>query len=301
MVSKAFGEELLAVIVETGIILAMGVAVLKGVQSVYQRKNSLETDEFITAWSSRVFGIPVLLAALMYTGLPEIDPMYLFLLVPQSLVIAFTSILIAKAYKESEASIVTPMFALSPLLVVGTSFLILGETLSTAGVFGVLLIALGTYVLKLKDVETVLEPFKKLSEERGVQLIMVVILIYSITANTDKIGVNMTSPIIWPLSVYALSSVFMLPVMMRKSSDWKNQVKNSWKPLGLLGGLGGLSIILQMTAFEITPVTYVIAIKRFSIPITVLISYILLDEKDGFLQKLAGSIIMVAGAVLINI
>ncbi len=291
----------MAVIIETGIILALGVAVLKGVQSVYQRKNSLETDEFITAWSSRVFGIPVLLAALLYTGIPDIDPMYLFLLVPQSLVIAFTSILIAKAYKESEASIVTPMFALSPLLVVGTSFLILGETLSMAGVFGVLLIALGTYVLKLKDVETVLEPFKKLSEERGVQLIMIVILIYSITANTDKIGVNMTSPIIWPLSVYALSSVFMLPVMMRKSSDWKNQVKSSWKPLGLLGGLGGLSIILQMTAFEITPVTYVIAIKRFSIPLTVLISYILLEEKDGFPQKLAGSIIMVAGAVLINL
>ncbi len=288
-------------IVETGILLALGVALLKGVQSVYQRKNSLETDEFITAWSSRVFGIPVLIAALMYTGIPEIDPMYLFLLVPQSLVIAFTSILIAKAYKESEASIVTPMFALSPLLVVGTSFLILGETLSTAGVAGVLLIALGTYVLKLKDVETVLEPFKKLSQERGVQLILVVILIYSVTANTDKIGVNLTSPIIWPLSVYTLSSVFMLPVMMKKSSDWKNQVKSSWKPLGLLGGIGGLSIILQMTAFEITPVTYVIAIKRFSIPLTVLISYILLDEKDGFLQKLVGSLIMVAGAVLINL
>lgn len=288
-------------IVETGILLAFGVALLKGVQSVYQRKNSLETDEFITAWSSRVFGLPVLAVALLYTGVPKIDFRYLFLLVPQSLVIAFTSILIAKAYKESEASIVTPMFALSPILVVGTSFLILGETLSITGIAGILLIALGTYVLKLKGVNTVLEPFRKLSKERGVQLILVVILIYSVTANTDKIGVNMTSPVLWPLSVYALSSLFMLPVMMKKSSNWKSQVKSSWKPLALLGGLGGLSIILQMTAFKMTLVTYVIAIKRFSIPLTVLISYILLNEKDEFSQKLVGSIIMVAGAVLINL
>jgi uncharacterized membrane protein len=289
------------VIVETGILLAFGVALLKGVQSVYQRKNSLETDEFITAWSSRVFGLPVLAAALLYTGIPQINPMYLFILIPQSLVIAFTSILIAKAYKESEASIVTPMFALSPVLVVGTSFLILGETLSMTGIIGVLLIALGTYVLKLKGVNTVLEPFRKLSKERGVQLIMIVILIYSITANTDKIGVKMTSPVLWPLSVYALSSLFMLPVMMKKSSNWKSQVKTSWKPLALLGGLGGLSIILQMTAFKLTLVTYVIAIKRFSIPITLLISYILLNERDDFPQRLIGSLIMVAGAVLINI
>jgi drug/metabolite transporter (DMT)-like permease len=113
---------------ETGLILAFGVAIIKGFQSIYQRKNALETDEFVTAWSSRVFGIPVLLAAMMYTGLPEVTLSFFLLVVPQSLVIALTSILIAKAYKESDASIVTPMFAISPMLVLGTSFLILGET-----------------------------------------------------------------------------------------------------------------------------------------------------------------------------
>lgn len=287
--------------IETGILLAFGVALIKGVQSVYQRKNSLQTDEFITAWSSRVFGLPILAAALIIQGVPAINTDFLFILIPQSLVIALTSILIAKAYKKSEASLVTPMFALSPILVVGTSFLILGETLSPSGIAGVLFIALGAYVLKLEKKDKVLEPFKKLSKERGVQLILLVVLIYSITSNTDKIGVNMTSPIVWPLSVYFLSSLFMLPVMIRESPEWKESVRHNWKPLALLGGLGGIGVILQMTAIKLTFVTYVVAIKRLSIPITVIVSFLLLNEKDDFGKRLLGSAIMVLGAILINI
>lgn len=286
---------------EVGLILAFGVALIKGLQSVYQRKNALGTDEFVTAFSSRVFGLPVLLAALLYTGLPELGIKFFLLAVPQSLVIAFTSILIAKAYKESDTSIVTPMFAISPVLVMGTSFLMLGETPSLLGGFGVILIAFGAYTLKANKTDTLLDPIKKLWKERGVQLIMAVILIYSITANTDKIGVNMSSPIMWPLTVYTLSSLFMLPVMMKKSEGWMEKVKTEWKPLALLGVLGGTSIILQMTALKLTLVSYVVAIKRLSIPVAVIFSYLMLRETEGFYQRITGSVLMAAGVVLISL
>lgn len=287
--------------IELGILLALGVAFVQGIRSVYQRKNSLNTDEFITAWSSRVFGIPIIAAVLLYEGLPSVEIDFLLILIPQSLVISFTSILIAKAYKKSEASLVTPIFALSPILVIGTSFVILREIPSIEGLAGVLLIAIGTYFLKIEDVESFTQPFKNLLRERGVQLIFLVVLIYSVTANTDKIGVEMTSPVLWSLSVYLLSSIFMFPVMVRKSPEWKKDIKHNWKPLALLGGLGGISVILQMTAFELTLVTYVVAIKRLSIPLTVIISYFLLDEKESFRYRIIGSTIMVLGAILINI
>lgn len=286
---------------ETGIFLALGVALIKGFQSVYQRKNALGTDEFVTAFSSRVFGLPVLLAAILYTGIPELGANFFILAIPQSFVIALTSILIAKAYKKSDASIVTPMYAISPMLVLVTSFLILGETPSLLGTAGVILIAVGAYVLKAEKTDSVLQPLKKLWEERGVQLILVVVLIYSVTANTDKIGVNMSSSIMWPLTIYTLSSLFMLPVMMRKSDGWTEKVRTEWKPLALLGVLGGTAIILQMTAIKLTLVSYVISIKRLSIPLTVMLSYALLGETESFQQRIAGSILMAAGAVLIYI
>ncbi|WP_414837538.1 EamA family transporter [Candidatus Nanosalina sp. VS9-1] len=286
---------------DPGIMLALGVALIKGYQAIYQRRNALGTDEFITAWSSRAFGVPVLLAAILFYGVPDLGLQFFLMIVPQSLAIAAASILIAKAYKESDASIVTPMYAISPMLVLVTSFLILGEIPSVSGGIGVLCIALGAYALKIKGAKSVLEPVRKLWQERGVQLILVVLLIYSITANTDKIGVGLSSPVMWPLAVYSLSSIFLMPVMMRKSDDWKKQVKTEWRPLALLGVLGAVAIILQMTAINTTLVSYVISIKRLSIPLTVVFSYFMLDEKESFRERIIGSGLMVLGAILISI
>jgi drug/metabolite transporter (DMT)-like permease len=286
---------------ELGILLAFTVAAIKGFQSVYQRKNALGTDEFVTAFSSRAFGIPVLLAAILIYGVPDVGLNFFLLAVPQSLAIAGASILIAKAYKESEASIVTPMFAFSPLLLLFTSFFMLGEFPDLFGLLGIILITFGAYTLKIKDSKSILEPLKKLWDERGVQLIIIVVILYSVTANIDKIGVKTSSPVMWPLTIYVLSSIFMMPVMMRKSSEWKVKVRKEWKPLAILGGLGALTIILQMTAIEIMLVPYFVAIKRLSIPLTVVFSYLMLDEKDSFKERLEGSAIMVAGAVLISL
>ena len=284
-----------------GIALALLMALLKGVQSIYQRRNALDTDEFITAFSSRIFGAPILLLAMGIYGVPDLTPRFLLLAVPQSAVIAGTSILIAKAYKASDASIVTPMFAVSPILVLFTSFIMLGELPDLLGIVGVVLIAAGAYILKIKNTKSILEPLKKLWHERGVQIILIVIAIYSVTANIDKIGVGMTSPVMWPLTVYTLSSMIMLPVMMKKSPDWKGQIVGDWKPLALLGGLGGITILLQMMALELTLVSYVISIKRLSIPVTVILSYYLLNEKESFAERILGSALMALGVILISI
>lgn len=287
--------------IKLGIAFAAIVALIKGFQSIYQRKNALDTDEFVTAWSSRVFGIPVLATVIAYRGLPELSADFFLLAIPQGIVIAGTSILIAKAYKESDASIVTPMFAISPILVLFTSFFMLGELPSILGVIGIILTALGAYILKAKESENILDPFRKLWEERGVQLILVVIVIYSITANTDKIGVGMSSPVMWPLIIYTISGIFLTPVMMKKSPEWKSKIKTEWKPLSFLGLMGGISIIFQMTAVDLTLVSYVVSIKRLSIPITVILSYIMLNEKESFAWRVAGSAIMAVGALLIYI
>lgn len=286
---------------ELGIVLASMVAAIKGFQSIYQRKNALGTDEFVTAFSSRAFGIPVLLFALVFYGIPDLGLKFFLLAVPQSLAIAAASILIGKAYKESDASIVTPMFALSPMLLLFTSFVMLGELPDLLGGSGVLLITFGAYTLKIKGAKSPLEPLKKLWEERGVQLIMIVILLYSVTANVDKMGVEISSPVMWPLMIYALSSLFMMPVMMKRSPEWKTKIKTEWKPLAILGGLGAITIILQMTAIEIMIVPYFVAIKRLSIPLTVVFSFLLLDEKESFRERILGSAIMVIGAILISI
>lgn len=287
--------------IETGLVLAFMVAMMKGLQSIYQRKDALDTDEFVTAFSSRMFGIPVLLTALFFTGIPDLSLKFFMMAIPLGAVTAFASVLIAKAFKESDASIVTPMFAISPILVLFTSFIILGEAPDLLGGVGVVLIAFGAYMLKIDESTGLLDPLKNLWDEKGVRIILVVILLYSVTANLDKIGVQMSSPVMWPLATYTISSIFMLPLMMKKSPQWKSKIRNKWKPLGLLGVLGGGAIILQMAALELTLVSYVISIKRLSIPIAVGFSYFMLGEKSGFRERMIGSLLMVAGVILISV
>jgi uncharacterized membrane protein len=287
--------------IELGIALAFGVAAIKGIQSVYQRKNALGTDEFVTAWASRAFGIPVLGAAIVYQGIPELTRDFLIYVIPQGIAIALASLLIAKAYKESDASIVTPMFAVSPVLLVGTSFLILGEVPTFRGLTGILLITFGAYTLKIDGSKSLTDPLRKLWEERGVQIILLVVLIYSVTANIDKLGVNASSAVMWPLSIYVLSSTILLPVMMKKSPEWKSKIRTDWKPLSVLGVLGGFAVILQMTAFKLTMVSYVVAIKRLSIPLTIIFSFFMLNETESFRERITGSLLMIIGALLISL
>lgn len=89
--------------------------------------------------------------------------------------------------------------------------------------------------------------------------------------------------------------------MMKKSGDWQSKIRTDWKSLGILGVLGGVSIILQMTAFKLTMVSYVIAIKRLSIPITIIFSFFMLNERDSFRERIAGSVLMIIGALLISL
>mgnify|MGYP002761100450 FL=1 len=128
---------------ELGILLAFMVAAIKGFQSIYQRKNTLGTDEFVTAFSSSAFGIPILLFALLLYGIPELGLEFFIYAVPQSLAIAGASIIIAKAYKESDASIVTAMVSLSTILLLFTSFCMLGERPDLKGARGILLRTVG--------------------------------------------------------------------------------------------------------------------------------------------------------------
>lgn len=282
-----------------GVLLAFGAAISKGVQSVYQKRSVTETDEFVTAWSSRFFGIPLLALAVAVNGVPAIESIYVAMLGLGGAIITVTSILIAKAYKYTDVSLVDPIYAFSPALLLFTSPLILGDFPSRQGVIGVLLITAGAYFLKTGG-DNILDPIRNLFRERGVQLIFIVVVLYSISANFDKIGLQASSPVFWGFSIYAAASLLLFPVMARHSSGWRSRVRASWKPLATLGFLGSISIIFQMLAFSETLVPYVISIKRLSIPVAVVLGSVIFDE-ENLGGRLFGSAVMVVGAILISL
>lgn len=280
-----------------GLALAGMTAVVKAIQTVLIKRNVDVSDSYVTGWSSRVFALPVLVALVAYQGVPSLDPVFWPLIAVMGVLISAATVLSARGYEHSDMSKVTPIYAFTPALLLVTSPIMVDQMPGPAGIVGVLLIVVGTYFLEAG--EGLLEPFRRLAEDRGVQLIFLVTVIYSITANIDKIGVDASSAIFWTLIIHMVVSVVLFPVMVSRSGDWSGRLRGSFWWLVGLGLSGGVAIAFQMTALNYILVPYVIAIKRFSIVLAVILGAVLFDE--DIKGRLLGSVLMVVGVIIISV
>ena len=241
-----------------------------------------------------------------------------------------TTVLYMKALRYSDLSISVPMLTFTPLFLLVTSPLILGEFPSLLGLLGIFLIVSGSYLLNIKEwKQGYLAPFKALFRERGPKLMLIVAFLWSITSNYDKVGALNSSPIIWILAVNLFIAICMIPLILKysltssqeisvlspasqktsglspsskiRSSRDKNNIvliQQNIKILVIMGILSTLTSIFQIYAITLTLVAYVIAIKRTSVVFSVLWGHYIFHEK-GVKERLLGASIMVLGVVLI--
>jgi drug/metabolite transporter (DMT)-like permease len=264
---------------------------------LFSKKGAKDIDEYTLAFSLRFFASFLLLPLLFFSGIPEIKSEFWLALLVSGSLNTLTSILYMKALKYSDLSLVKPITAFTPLFLLVTSPLILGEVPSLLGVCGVMLIVLGSYILNIKEIrKDFLAPFKALLREKGVRLMFLVAFLWSISSNFDKIGVTSSSPIFWIVAVHIFLSLSLFPFAYKKLG--KEHFRNSVKILIPVGFASGISLLCQMIAIKLTLVAYVISIKRTSSIISVAFGYFFFKEKN-IKERLLGAAIMVIGAVLI--
>ncbi|HDH27527.1 MAG TPA: EamA family transporter, partial [Euryarchaeota archaeon] len=170
-----------------------------------------------------------------------------------------------------------------------------------AGKLGVLLIAVGAYVLNVQKIgEGLFKPLGALFSEQGARLMLVVAFIWSITANVDKIGVVNSSPLFYATIVMAAVALGLTPVMHFRSEDYRKQISGNLRGLLPIGFFMALGVASQMTAISLTLTAYVISIKRTSILIGSVYGFIFFSEKN-IKARLTGALIMVCGVILISL
>ncbi len=204
--------------------------------------------------------------------------------------------------KDLPLSLTVPMLAFTPLFLLVTSPLILGELPSSIGLMGVLLIVLGTYVLSIKDVrEGYLAPFKALIREKGAQMMLFVAVFFSVGANFWKVGIQYDSPLIFITMVYVLSSSLLFLLMLMNSKNSKRVVGIvHLRRLFLIGLFNALMEIFAMKAMQLGIVPYVISIKRTSILFSTLYGYLFFKEKR-MTERLTGAFMMFLGVLVISL
>lgn len=258
-------------------------------------------DEYIVAWSLFLFALPFMGLLLLFKGVPQIgDDFWIALLVSGTANIA-TNLLYMRAIKVSDLSITIPLITFTPLFMLITSPLILGEFPDLFGLAGIVLIVGGSYILNFKESSKgYLAPFRALVREKGPRLMLLVAFIWSITANLDKVGIENSSVFFWPVAVNSFIALGFIPVVMLRSRGKTRQITSNLRTLVPIGLFHGMMIITQMVAVSLTLVAYVISIKRTSAAISVVLGSLVFKE-SGLRDRLTGSIIMIAGVVLITV
>lgn len=297
------------------IILALLTAFFYSLSDLFSKISLKKVDEYVTSWAIRMFSLPFILCVLFFIPVPVIKPGFWLGLVVSGTLNILVTILYLKAIKDSDLSLTIPMISFTPLFLLITSPIILGEFPNWEGLSGIIFIVAGAYMLNISGHEkSFLDPVKAIFTAKGPRLMLLVSFIWSITANFDKIAIRNSSSLFYSLAVTIYMAIGLTPLMLwmmqRKIHKQKQegsglalalrQIRSSYKSLILVGLCISLVLIFQMLAVNMTLVAYVIAIKRLSILGGVVWGYFFFREKN-IRHRLAGAFMMLAGVVLITL
>jgi uncharacterized membrane protein len=281
-------------------LLAILTALSESLKDLFGKLSLRSADEYIVAWALGALAIPLLLPTALVVGVPNLGGGFWTALLIGGGLNAVTSLLYIKAIKHSELSITVPLVTFTPLFLLITSPLIVGEFPNGWGVVGIVLIVAGSYLLNVRERHRgYLAPFRALLAETGPKLMLAVAFIWSITSAVDKVGVQNSSPIFWALAVKSFIAVALLPVVLRRSPSAGPRLPGGMRNLVAVGLFSALTVIFQNTAITLTLVAYVIAIKRTSAVISVVFAHFFLGE-ENVRERLLGASIMVIGVLVIS-
>jgi drug/metabolite transporter (DMT)-like permease len=276
-------------------------AISKSVSDVFGKKVLKNLDEYVTAFALRFFITIIMIPVLYFIDIPKLNNQFWVALIISGILNVIALILYMKALKISDLSLTVPFLTFTPLFLLLTSPLILGEFPSYIGVIGVLLIVGGAYSLKISKIKDGwMAPLKSIIKEKGSLFMLIVAFIYSISSNFDKIGVVNSSPLFWVFAISLFNTLLFIPILAFKSPKGLRKLETHWKPALGIGIFAALSNVFQMVAIKLTLVAYVISIKRTSAIFGVIFGVLFFKEK-GLKERLFGALLMVLGVVLITL
>lgn len=263
-------------------------------------KRSLKNNgEYLIAWVRMGFSMPFLLLLLPFIEIPSLDWPFFFTLLILAPLEVTALILYMKAIKLSPLSLTLPFLALSPIFMIFTSDLILGERLDKYGIISILLATVGAYLLNVNTTKKgILEPFRAIRRERGSMYMIIVAFIYSITSNLAKIAIVHSSPLFFAATYLPTIAVVFLPILLWKNRGNMKGLLAKPKSFGAIGLAMAISTISQFLAVNMIAVPYVISVKRLSLLFGIMYGAIWFKETH-IKERLIGAIIMISGVIML--
>jgi len=262
-------------------------------------------------------GSYVMLLARTLGSFPFLFPIFLYLLLSKDAISFFTpsfllvvsvllflemiaTIFYMKGIKASPLSASLPFLSFTPVFVVLTGYLLLGERVSYTGFVGILLIVLGSYFIHLPEKKSFFDPFIKIYKEKGSRYLLITAFIYGITSVLGKKALLLSEPVFF--ASFYFSALGFMGLIFGKALGKIRVVETFRRDLHgvlLVGGTQALMCICHMLALCLVETAYMIALKRTSILFAVLLGFLFFQERHVGI-RLIGALLMLFGVVVIT-
>ena len=231
------------------IILSILTAFFYAVQGTWSKKVTKTVTIYTTTWAMFTFAIPLLIIPLLLTGIPVIKLSFLWSSLSSIIINMVAVTLFVKALKISPLNMTYPFLAFTPVFLIFTGYIFLGEVPDTRGLIGIILITIGAYVLNIDKIKDGFSgPINAIKKEKGAVLMLIVALLWSFAAALDKVAVLASSPYFYMLAFNTGFFILYLPFLFKIKPDFINEVKSNFFKLFFLGILGSLLFLSQMIA-----------------------------------------------------
>jgi len=283
------------------ILLALIAAVTGGTGDALTKKALQLHDEYTVAWIRQLVVVLLLSPCLFFIPVPPLNEAFykaFFFALPFE-VIAY--IFYMKAIKISPLSLTVPFLSLTPVSLIIIPYMMFGELVSLWGGIGILMIALGSYTLNLKEISKgFLEPIKAIGRETGSVFMIIVAILYGLTNTFGKQAIDHSSALFFGVTYNLVFFIVLSPVIFKigKVHLGGRICKESLKISFLPGFFSAITVIFYTIAMSLANVAYSVAVCRLSLLIGVIYGHFFFKE-TGFRERLVGTSLMLAGFLII--
>lgn len=280
------------------LILTVISAITFSISRILQRVllNNKDSDSFAFSFLFPTLVSLAILAYSLLTGtfeLPDLNSVWLNMII---MIIFYSvgSVFVYKAFKESPASEVSILFSSSSAWAVISAVLFLGEKLNSTDILGIVSIILGVVVIYYQK--------SNWKIESGHVYAVLGALMFGVAFTNDAFILNKYNSV--PPYIFLAFILPALAILLYKPSLIKSLPhyfsKEIFGKLILTSSVYAISAITIFAAYKAGGKASVInPISQSSVVLTVIMSYFFLNEKDKLAQKIVGSILVFAGALLL--
>ena len=198
-----------------------------------------------------------------------------------------------EALKFGELSVLAPINSYKILVALLFGFVLLGEIPDYKGIIGIFLMVAGSYFIF--NSFNIFEIFKR----KEIQFRFLALIFTGIEAILIKKVILISSIELMFCANCALGLIFSFLILRLKDNSLSLKIKKEHAPLYLLTAVSfGVMAFMTAIVFKRIQVSYALSLFQLSILLNLFFGRQIFKEKD-ILRKLTGSVIIIAGSVLI--